>query len=78
VSVYDGAGSDTFTAVGDEDGLFIVVKRGRIWYPETGVAADVYPVAVTLANTRVSEYNVPDLPYIIRGADERRTFSQTV
>ncbi len=36
LGVYDGAGSDTFAAVGDEQGLFIVVKRGREWYPDTG------------------------------------------
>jgi len=49
--VYDGAGSDTFTAVGDEDGLFIVVKRGRIWFPDTGTMAELFPLEViTLAN----------------------------
>ena len=37
VTVYDGEGGDMFTAVGDELGLFIVVKQGRIWYPETGI-----------------------------------------
>jgi hypothetical protein len=49
--IYDGAGSDTFTAVGDEHGLFIVVKRGRIWFPDTGTPADLFPVRVmTLAD----------------------------
>jgi catechol-2,3-dioxygenase len=36
LGVYDGAGSDVFAAIGDEQGLFIVVKRGREWYPDTG------------------------------------------
>jgi catechol-2,3-dioxygenase len=36
LGVYDGAGSDAFAAVGDEQGLFIVVKRGREWFPDTG------------------------------------------
>ena len=41
---YKGESSETFTAVGDADGLFIVVKRGRIWYPNTGVPAQFLPV----------------------------------
>jgi catechol-2,3-dioxygenase len=41
---YQGESSETFTAVGDEDGLFIVVKRGRIWYPNTGIPAQFLPV----------------------------------
>ncbi len=44
--VYDGAGSDTFAAVGDEHGLFIVVKQGRIWFPDTGIPADLVPLRV--------------------------------
>lgn len=38
--------SETFTAVGDADGLFITVKQGRIWYPNTGVPAQLLPVRV--------------------------------
>jgi hypothetical protein len=32
-----------FTAVGDENGLFIVVEGGRIWFPETGIAPENIP-----------------------------------
>ena len=39
LGVYDGAGSEAFAAVGDEHGLFIVVKRGREWFPDTGKLA---------------------------------------
>ncbi len=76
VDVYDGAGSDTFTAVGDEDGLLIVVKRGRSWYPETGVRADSYPVSVGLADAAVEHYQICDLPYFVRRAYERPSFSK--
>jgi catechol-2,3-dioxygenase len=41
---YQNEISETFTAVGDADGLFIVVKQGRIWYPNTGVPAQLLPV----------------------------------
>ncbi len=66
VSVYDGAGSDSFSAVGDELGLFIVVREGRNWYPETGIPAGLHPVDVTLIDGEIGEYCVPGLPYHIK------------
>ena len=48
--VFDGQGSDTFTAVGDDEGLLIVVRIGRIWYPETGLVAETYPIKLGLAS----------------------------
>ena len=78
LEVYVGADSDSFTAVGGEDGLFIVVKRGRVWYPNTGIAADVLPVTVALANAPEAGYNPPDLPYTIRRTHDRQSLSQAV
>jgi catechol-2,3-dioxygenase len=49
IEVYDGPPSETFTAIGDENGLLIVVKRGRVWFPDTGQTADLYPVTVTVS-----------------------------
>jgi catechol-2,3-dioxygenase len=65
--VYDGAGSDTFSAVGDEDGLFIVVQLNRIWYPDSGVPAELCPVTVTLDLPHAIDYTPADLPYRILG-----------
>jgi catechol-2,3-dioxygenase len=48
IETYRGAAGDEFTALGDDDGLLIVVKRGRIWYPDTGVAAAPAPTRLTL------------------------------
>lgn len=45
---YGGTGSETFMAVGDESGQLIVVRRGREWYPDTGVAAAIQPISVGL------------------------------
>ncbi|MBZ0288398.1 MAG: glyoxalase/bleomycin resistance/dioxygenase family protein [Anaerolineae bacterium] len=78
LDVYDGAGSDTFTAVGDEDGLFIVVKRGRVWYPNTGIRAEVLPVSVALANGPEAGYDLPGLPYSIRKSHVRQSLSPAV
>ena len=43
---YKDESSETFTAVGNADGLFIVVKHERIWYPNTGVPAQLLPLRV--------------------------------
>jgi catechol-2,3-dioxygenase len=48
LSVYDDNADQTFAAVGDESGLFIVVQRGRVWFPETGVAAHSTPDRATI------------------------------
>jgi catechol-2,3-dioxygenase len=45
---YRGSVSHDFTAVGDEHGLLIIVQQGRLWYPNTGVAAELYPLKVLL------------------------------
>lgn len=44
-----GTGSAEFVALGDEQGLFIVVASGRPWFPATGVPALPTTLAVTLA-----------------------------
>lgn len=44
--VYGGPGSDSFTSVGDEEGLFIVVKGGRLWFGDTGKPAEQIPITV--------------------------------
>ncbi len=44
--IYRGPGSDTFSAIGDDHGLFIVVHHGRIWFPDTGKPAEHLPVTV--------------------------------
>jgi catechol-2,3-dioxygenase len=46
LSPYKDESSETFTAVGDANGLFITVKQGRIWYPNTGVPAQLLPIRV--------------------------------
>ncbi len=52
VEVYDGP-SATFAALGDEHGLFIVVKEGREWFPDTGVWAGFYPMTARLEDGRI-------------------------
>lgn len=49
-ALYRWSGNAAFAPVGDEQGLFIVLERGRIWFPDTGVAAESLPVSAVVEN----------------------------
>ncbi len=49
--LYRAVMDEQFVPVGDETGLFIVVKKNRIWFPETN-AAMIAPFKVKIANGR--------------------------
>jgi len=59
-----GEQEEQFAPVGDERGLFIVVRAGRHWFP-TATDAVVSPVAVTLRGVREDTYDLPGFPYHI-------------
>lgn len=46
--IFDGAGSETFTALGDDHGLCIVVRRGRRWFPTPHEALGHGPITLTV------------------------------
>jgi catechol-2,3-dioxygenase len=56
--------SDTFTAMGDDSGLFILAKLGRIWLL-TDKPAEVYPVTMTIQGSAPLYYQIPQFPYQI-------------
>ncbi len=41
-----GGPQPNFTAIGDDHGLIILVKRHRIWYPNTGIPAEIAPTSI--------------------------------
>jgi len=55
---------DAFDPLGDDQGLFIVVKEGRPWLP-TETPATVAPVRLTIRGARARRYQAPGLPYAI-------------
>jgi catechol-2,3-dioxygenase len=70
-AVYAGAGSADFTAVGDEHGLLIVVRQGRVWFAtsaDSGGAAETLPLSVTLTDAAGRRRTLSGPPYVI--ADE--------
>src|SRR5215217_3186234 len=64
--VFNQEPSETFTPLGDDDGLFILPIKNRIWIPNSGVPARLLPVRATgSANGR--EWEVRGVPYEIDG-----------
>ena len=64
VEVYANSFSDTFAAVGDAEGLLIIVKRERIWFPYTGLPAVLAPLELqVVVNDRRRQITGP--PYLV-------------
>lgn len=61
--VYRGAINELFTPLGDENGLLIVVKRGRVWFPEGKVAATEAPLTVIISDSTMTRYRIEGPPY---------------
>lgn len=64
VSVYKQEPNETFTPIGDEDGLLILPIENRIWYPNTGVPARMLPVKVD-GKVNGKDFKISGLPYEI-------------
>ncbi len=62
---------DTFTPIGDESGLLIVVAEGREWFPDTGVEAEILPVEMVLEGKHPGDFYAPNLPYRLRVIEAR-------
>lgn len=65
VSVYKQEANETFTPIGDEDGLFILPIENRIWYPNTGVPAQMLSINVDV-EVNGKEFKLSGLPYEVR------------
>jgi len=62
LSVFRQEPNETFTPVGDDNGLFILPIKSRIWIPNSGVPAKLLPVKVT-GDTNGKEWEVRGVPY---------------
>lgn len=56
---YYGQSSDQFTPMGDENGLLIVVKTGRTWFPTIDLAANASPESVVFSHTPTHAAQTP-------------------
>lgn len=65
VDVYKQDFNETFTPIGDEDGLLILPIENRIWYPNTDVPAKLLDVKVDL-EVNGKEFHIKGMPYGIK------------
>jgi catechol 2,3-dioxygenase-like lactoylglutathione lyase family enzyme len=64
LSVYKQEPNATFTPVGDDNGLFILPIKDRIWIPNSGVLAKLLPVKIR-CEANGKQWEVRGLPYEI-------------
>jgi catechol-2,3-dioxygenase len=64
LSVFMQQPNEAFTPVGDDNGLFILPAKDRIWKPDSGVPAELLPVKVK-GNANGREWEVRGVPYEI-------------
>ena len=65
LSVFHQQPNENFTPVGDDNGLFILPIKGRIWIPNSGVPAKLLPVFVQ-GDSNGKTWEVRGFPYEIR------------
>ena len=65
LSVFMQQPNETFTPVGDDNGLFILPIKDRIWIPNSGVPAKLLPVKVK-GTAGGKEWEVRGYPYEIK------------
>jgi catechol 2,3-dioxygenase-like lactoylglutathione lyase family enzyme len=61
----NGSTSDTFRFYGDKKGNFILVKKGRNWYP-TDQPAEIHPVTIEVEGDHYQLLQHRHLPYTIK------------
>ena len=68
VGPYRGGGSDQFAALGDERGLLLVMKRGRVISFEAPQrkAVDVFRTSARVRGAQAGEYRPQNYPYELR------------
>lgn len=64
ISVYKQQPNESFTPLGDEEGLLILPNEGRIWMPDSGVPARRLPVKVWGTANR-KNWEIRGVPYEI-------------
>jgi catechol-2,3-dioxygenase len=55
----------SFAPIGDAHGLVIAVTEDRIWFPDTGIPAQILPIELTIRGEEAITHNIPNTPYII-------------
>jgi len=67
LQVFGDPASATFAAVGDDDGLLVLVRCGRTWFPTHDAVADPVAVHVQIDGVRVGSASVNGLATVTGG-----------
>ena len=59
----------TFTAAGDDEGLLIIVPKGRNWFPNCP-PAEIYPIALELGGIKESALGFGEYGYAIKSISD--------
>ena len=65
--IFRGSSGDDFAALGNDEGLLIIVRVGRAWFPDTGRPAELLPLRVDLASG-AGQFRVTGPPYAVQPA----------
>lgn len=65
LSVFRQQPNENFTPVGDDNGLFILPIKNRIWFPNSGVPAKLLPIKIR-GEANGKEWEVRGFPYEIQ------------
>jgi hypothetical protein len=57
--------SETFAPIGNANGLVIAVPEDRIWFPDTGIPAQILPTELTIHGEQTITYKISNTPYIV-------------
>jgi len=57
--------NETFSAIGNEEGLFILVNKGRKWYPDCP-EAEIFPLSVEINSDKESEIIIDEINFKIK------------
>jgi catechol-2,3-dioxygenase len=66
IEVYADGEGEQFAPVGDEAGLLIVVRQGRIWFPDTGKPAVFALLSLSLTTAPGRGYRLTGPPYQLK------------
>jgi hypothetical protein len=67
ILIYRQEANETFTPIGDEDGLFILPVEDRIWYPNSSVPAKLLDVQIDF-EVNGKNFNLTGVPYSVNTA----------
>lgn len=62
--------NDEFWPIGDDNGLFIMVRSPRLWYPDTPIPAALMPLTVKFHTGHNHHWQLDGYPYRITQSDD--------